>query len=79
MCFLVKQKLKFSLMWQQNTRTEWRAICLAVLRYLTCDLETFDLRDLHGKFDVILMEPPLEEYQRTQGAVFDKYWNWDEV
>lgn len=53
--------------------------CWCFNRYLKCDLETFDLRDLHCKFDVILVEPPLEEYQRTQGAVFDKYWDWDEV
>ncbi|XP_005112284.1 N6-adenosine-methyltransferase non-catalytic subunit [Aplysia californica] len=47
--------------------------------YLQADLETFDLRDLNCEFDVILVEPPLEEYQRTQGAVFDKYWDWDEI
>ncbi|XP_076459000.1 N(6)-adenosine-methyltransferase non-catalytic subunit METTL14-like [Babylonia areolata] len=47
--------------------------------YLNCDLETYDLRDLRSKFDVILLEPPLEEYQRTQGAVFNKYWDWDEI
>ena len=28
---------------------------------------------------MILLEPPLKEYQRAQGAVFDKYWDWDEV
>lgn len=47
--------------------------------YLQCDLETYDLRDMQAKFDVILVEPPLEEYQRTQGASFDKYWDWDEI
>ncbi|GFN96337.1 N6-adenosine-methyltransferase ime4 [Plakobranchus ocellatus] len=47
--------------------------------YLQADLEVFDLRDLKCKFDVILLEPPLEEYQRTQGAAFDKYWDWDEI
>lgn len=26
----------------------------------------------------MLIEPPLEEYQRS-GAVYDKYWSWDEV
>ena len=31
------------------------------------------------RFDVILVEPPLKEYQRPQGMVFDKYWDWDEV
>jgi len=47
--------------------------------YLQADLETFELCDLNCKFDVILLEPPLEEYQRTQGANFDKYWEWDEI
>ncbi|CAL1530714.1 unnamed protein product [Lymnaea stagnalis] len=47
--------------------------------YLQTDLEFFDLRNLKCKFDVILLEPPLEEYQRTQGAVFDKYWDWNEI
>ncbi|XP_046581872.1 N6-adenosine-methyltransferase non-catalytic subunit-like [Haliotis rubra] len=47
--------------------------------YYNCDLETFDLRELQCKFDVILVEPPLVEYQRTKGVVFDRYWNWDEI
>ncbi|KAL8587808.1 N6-adenosine-methyltransferase subunit mettl14 [Nucella lapillus] len=47
--------------------------------YQKCDLETFDLRELQCTFDVILLEPPLAEYQRTQGAVFNKYWDWDEI
>ena len=46
---------------------------------MKCDLETFELQDLGCKFDVILIEPPLQEYQRVNGAVFDKYWDWDEV
>ena len=48
-------------------------------RYLKCDLEQFELSELDSRFDVILLEPPLKEYQRAQGAVFDKYWDWDEV
>ena len=48
-------------------------------RYLKCDLDTFDLRDLECKFDVILIEPPLEEYQRTLGVTYDRYWSWDAV
>ena len=48
-------------------------------RYLKCDLETFELSELDSRFDVILVEPPLKEYQRAQGMVFDKYWDWDEV
>ncbi len=39
----------------------------------------FDLRDLECKFDVILVEPPLEEYQRTLGVHRDKYWAWESV
>ncbi len=39
----------------------------------------FDLRDLDCKFDSILIEPPLEEYQRTLGVTKDKYWSWEEV
>ncbi|XP_064644839.1 N6-adenosine-methyltransferase non-catalytic subunit-like [Lineus longissimus] len=46
--------------------------------YLKCDLETFDVRELGTKFDVILLEPPLEEYQR-HGCNYDKYWNWEEI
>ncbi|KAK3085784.1 hypothetical protein FSP39_008670 [Pinctada imbricata] len=47
--------------------------------YLQCDLERFDLSELHCKFDVIHIEPPLAEYQRSTGAVFDKYWDWNEI
>jgi mRNA m6A methyltransferase non-catalytic subunit len=33
--------------------------------YLKADLKTLDLKSLGGtKFDVILIEPPLEEYAR---------------
>ncbi|XP_060577656.1 N6-adenosine-methyltransferase non-catalytic subunit-like [Ruditapes philippinarum] len=47
--------------------------------YMKCDLEMFELSELGCPFDVILLEPPLQEYQRAQGAVFDKYWDWDEI
>ncbi|XP_062611864.1 N6-adenosine-methyltransferase non-catalytic subunit-like [Saccostrea cucullata] len=47
--------------------------------YLKCDLQEFDLGELGCKFDVMFVEPPLEEYQRSTGAVYDKYWNWDEI
>ncbi|KAJ8944449.1 hypothetical protein NQ318_002146 [Aromia moschata] len=36
--------------------------------YLKCDLATYDLKTINCKFDVILIEPPLEEYQRTMGG-----------
>lgn len=49
--------------------------------YLQCDLDTFDLVDLKYKFDVILIEPPLEEYQRRcPGLMFNwRPWQWDEI
>lgn len=49
--------------------------------YLRCDLlaPNFTLSSLDYEFDVILIEPPLEEYKRTHGIHFDRYVNWDEV
>lgn len=47
--------------------------------YLSTDLVDFELSEMNAQFDVILIEPPLPEYQRTTGAVFDKYWTWDEI
>jgi hypothetical protein len=47
--------------------------------YLKTDLFTHNLKDLNCKFDVILIEPPLEEYQRTCGATNVQLWNWDQV
>ena len=50
-------------------------------RYLKCDLELFDLHELDCKFDVMLIDPPLEEYQRrAPGCNFNwNPWTWDEV
>ena len=49
--------------------------------YLKCDLRTFDLSSLGSKFDVILVDPPLEEYQRkASGITFN--WSpldWEDV
>ena len=41
----------------------------------------FDLDDLDCKFDVVYIDPPLEEYQRrASGTTFSwKPWTWDEV
>ena len=40
----------------------------------------FPLRDLIGsEFDVILVEPPLYEYQLTNSVHFNKFYSWDEV
>ncbi|KAF8563466.1 hypothetical protein P879_09071 [Paragonimus westermani] len=47
--------------------------------YLRADLKTFDLNELESKFDVVLIEPPLEEYHRMNGAVFDQHWTWEEI
>jgi len=47
--------------------------------FLKCDLSTYNLKSLNLKFDVILVEPPLEEYQRTLGVTNTKLWNWKQV
>lgn len=47
--------------------------------YLKSDPRKFNLLDLCNKFDVILVEPPLEEYQRTMGATNLDFWSWEEV
>ncbi|XP_071455156.1 N(6)-adenosine-methyltransferase non-catalytic subunit METTL14 [Hetaerina americana] len=47
--------------------------------YLKCDLQTFDMKELRSKFDVILVEPPLEEYQRTMGVTNMEFWNWEQI
>ncbi|RXN04822.1 N6-adenosine-methyltransferase subunit METTL14 [Labeo rohita] len=48
--------------------------------YLQADPDTFDLRDLKCKFDVILIEPPLEEYYRESGIIAnERFWTWDDI
>ncbi|XP_045478100.1 N6-adenosine-methyltransferase non-catalytic subunit [Harmonia axyridis] len=47
--------------------------------YLKADLSTYDLKNLNSKFDVILIEPPLEEYQRSMGATNMQFWTWDQI
>jgi mRNA m6A methyltransferase non-catalytic subunit len=49
--------------------------------YLRCDIlaNDFTLASLESEFDVILVEPPLEEYKRTNGIHFDRYVTWEEV
>lgn len=43
-------------------------------------MEAFDIRELKLKFDVILLEPPLEEYYRETGITAnEKCWTWDDV
>lgn len=49
-------------------------------RYLQADPEHFDLRELKSQFDVILLEPPLEEYYRESGISHtERFWTWDDV
>jgi hypothetical protein len=47
--------------------------------YLKSDLKTFNLKDIGCKFDVILIEPPLEEYQRSLGVTNVDFLSWDQV
>ena len=49
--------------------------------YLKTDLRTFDLSSLGTKFDVVLLTPPLEEYQRrASGIVFPwQPWEWEDI
>lgn len=48
--------------------------------YLKTDLHTYLLPSLPVKFDVILIEPPLEEYQRSRGVTGDmEFWDWDKI
>ncbi|XP_065826406.1 N6-adenosine-methyltransferase non-catalytic subunit-like [Oscarella lobularis] len=49
--------------------------------YLKCDLEAFDLKSIDVKFDVIYVNPPLEEYHRRASGVVvnQKPWQWEDV
>jgi mRNA m6A methyltransferase non-catalytic subunit len=50
--------------------------------YLKADLKTLDLNTLGTKFDVILIEPPLEEYEkyaRGQPNTNRNFWSWDDI
>ncbi|XP_078492630.1 N(6)-adenosine-methyltransferase non-catalytic subunit METTL14-like [Ciona intestinalis] len=48
--------------------------------YLHCDLNQFDLRNLGSKFDVILIEPPLEEYKKQAGLpLTGQETSWEDV
>jgi N6-adenosine-specific RNA methylase IME4 len=48
--------------------------------YLNAELNNFELPSLNAKFDVILVEPPLEEYQRRGlNGVEEDFWNWEEI
>jgi mRNA (2'-O-methyladenosine-N6-)-methyltransferase len=51
--------------------------------YLKADLREFDLRQLGTKFDVILIDPPWEEYVRRCPAVATNvdrsFWTFDQI
>ena len=47
--------------------------------FLRCDLENFDLKSIGQQFDVILIEPPLEEYARSYGVTNTKFWEWEKI
>lgn len=49
--------------------------------YMRCDLENFDVRELGSKFEVILIQPPLEEYRKQAGYPADsgKAYSWEEI
>ncbi|XP_071952201.1 N(6)-adenosine-methyltransferase non-catalytic subunit METTL14-like [Antedon mediterranea] len=48
--------------------------------YLQADLETFDLHELGCEFDVILVDPPLEEYRHRPGVSnTEAFWSWDDI
>ena len=38
-----------------------------------------ELKSLDHKFDVILIEPPLEEYARSNGVTNVDFWNWEQI
>ena len=45
--------------------------------YLQCDLSAMDLTSLGSKFDVILIDPPMEEYQRRASGIAFSWQPWD--
>lgn len=49
--------------------------------YIQCDLSTYDLRNVGNRFDVILIDAPLEEYQRrAPDVIFDhRPWTFDQI
>ena len=54
---------------------------LSLHRYLKCDLLTYNLNALGTKFDVIYIDPPLEEYTRRYcGYEFtQQMWDFEDV
>ena len=50
-------------------------------QYLPGDLHTLDLRStLKTDFDIIYIDPPLEEYERRAPGVYtSKTWSWEQI
>lgn len=70
----------FFFFWTFSENREHTSNNLSGSRYLQADPEHFDLQDLKCKFDVILLEPPLEEYYRESGISHtERFWTWDDV
>ena len=47
--------------------------------YLNCDLKNFDLTSLGTKFDVIVIDPPWEEYARRSVYSDGVVWTLEEI
>ncbi|PIK49806.1 putative methyltransferase-like protein 14-like [Apostichopus japonicus] len=48
--------------------------------YLKCDFDNFDLAELSTEFDVIYIDPPLEEFRHRPGVVANqRFWSWEEI
>ena len=50
--------------------------------YLKADLHQFPVSSLNCEFDVILVEPPLEEYQHTapgHTTQLQAFWDWEQI
>ncbi|CAG0887221.1 unnamed protein product [Cyprideis torosa] len=50
--------------------------------YLQCDPETYDLHSLGAQFDVILIEPPIQEGGNAASLGLrtgQKIWNWEKI
>ena len=68
--------LKCDLEVNERQRSKLIEICWRRWQFL---FQTFDLKSLDQKFDVILIEPPLEEYARSNGVTNVKFWDWDKI
>jgi len=46
---------------------------------MSCDLKTLDLTKLGTKFDIILLDPPWEEYSRRVPGTDQSFWTFEEI